>query len=98
MVAPKCLLDVDCDSTMAQRSVGFPRSFATSCSRYLGYRRQVLYLPRRDWCHYRIHLHRPASFRLDDQVFVEIPALAPNPALILSSQAQRGNREQHERG
>ena len=70
MVVPKCLLDVNCNSTMAQHSVRFPGSFAASCGLYSGCRRQVLNLRFGGWRHPRVHLHCPASLWLDDQVFV----------------------------
>ena len=68
IVALKCLLDVGCNSTVAQRSVGFPRSFVTFCSRYPGCRCQVLHLRCTDRGHHCVHLHCSASVRLDDQV------------------------------
>ena len=82
MIIPKCILDFGCDSTaIAEHSVGFPRSLATPCSRYLGCHRQVLHLCCRDRRHHRIHLHCPTSIRPDDQVSVELFTSARNHAL-----------------
>ena len=97
MVVLKCLLDVHCNSTVAQRSTGFPRGFAAPRSCDLGRCRQELYICSRDWCHYCVHFHRPASIWLDDQVFFGRLTPLRNQALTSPSQTQRGNREQHER-